>query len=154
MHIKFDASFQNDVNLSGADTVMNEILQPCLSQIGQPGHDIFGTPSNDTFYHAFAYDEIDASKHDLRLLRVLLDHGGGLVECELQSKKPLNAITGKYSALSYCAGDPTKIQLVLINGIRFRVFANLAHALAEVRYFWKSKYGTREFLLWVDQICM
>jgi hypothetical protein len=53
---------------SGADTVMNETLQPCPTQIRQPGHDVFGTPSNDTFYHAFAYNEIDASKHELRLL--------------------------------------------------------------------------------------
>ncbi|OAL51531.1 HET-domain-containing protein, partial [Pyrenochaeta sp. DS3sAY3a] len=86
--------------------------------------------------------------------RSLPDHCGGLVECVLQSKNPLSTIAGRYSALSYCAGNQTNTQIVLVNGIRFRVFANLAHALAEVRYFWKRVYGNRELFLWVDQICI
>lgn len=122
--------------------------------MGQPGHDIFSTPSNDDFYDAFAYDRMDAFKDEIRLLKVLPDHGGGSIECELQCNIPLSAIIGRYSALSYCAGDPTKTQSILVNGIRFQVFANLAHALAEARYFWKRVYGTRELLLWVDQICI
>lgn len=130
------------------------ILQTCPSLTGQPGHDIFSTPSNAVFYGAFEYDEMDAFKHEIRLLKLLPDHRKGLVECELQRKRPLSAITGRYFALSYCAGDPTKTQSILVNGIRFQVFANLAHALAQVRYFWTKMYGKRELLLWVDQICI
>ncbi len=120
----------------------------------QPGHDVFGTPRNDEFYDAHVYDKLDSSKREVRLLRVLPDHGAGLVECELLCKKPLQTIRGTYSALSYCAGVPNKTQLITVNGVKFRAFANLAHALAEARHFWKKLYGSKEFLLWVDQICI
>jgi hypothetical protein len=56
----------------------------------------------------------------------------------------------KYSALSYCAGDPKKIKETLINGTGFNIFANLGEALDEVRYFWKEHGGGKELLLWVD----
>jgi hypothetical protein len=134
--------------------MMNDRPRICPHLGEQPGHDIFSTPSNDDFYSAYAYDVLDPVKREIRLLKVLPDRGDGLIRCELQCKQLLSAITGKYSALSYCAGDPRKTQQVLVNDVKFQVFANLAHALAEARYFWKRMYGTRELLLWVDQLCI
>ncbi|CAG8982042.1 hypothetical protein HYALB_00013903 [Hymenoscyphus albidus] len=118
----------------------------------QPGHDIFGTPRNDAFCDAHVYDILDSSKRKVRLLRILPDHGAGLVDCEMLCKKPLKTIRGTYSALSYCAGVPNKTQWITVNGVKFRAFANLVQALAEARYFWKKMYGSKEFLLWVDQL--
>ncbi|RYO12259.1 hypothetical protein AA0111_g12607 [Alternaria arborescens] len=124
------------------------------SNVSQPGHDIFSTPDNDEFYAAYKYEQLDPSKQEIRLLRILPDCGDGTVKCELLTKAPLESVTKTYSALSYCAGDPKRTQCIIVNGRKFRAFANLAHALAEARFFWKKTYGTRELLLWVDQICI
>ncbi|KAJ6201933.1 heterokaryon incompatibility protein-domain-containing protein [Bipolaris maydis] len=124
------------------------------SNVSQPGHDIFSTPENDDFYAAYKYEQLDPSKQEIRLLRILPDRGDGIVKCELLTKTPLDSVKKTYSALSYCAGDPKRTQCIIVDGHKFRAFANLAHALAEARFFWKKTHGTRELLLWVDQICI
>lgn len=131
-------------------------LRVCTSagNVSQPGHDIFSTPENDEFYAAYRYEQLDPSKREIRLLRIIPDRGDGTVKCELLIKAPLDSSTKTYSALSYCAGDPKRTQCIVVNGRKFRAFANLAHALAEARFFWKKTHGTRELLLWVDQICI
>ena len=58
--------------------------------------------------------------------------------------------------MSYCAGDTKNTKPILVNGIICNVFANLNHALGEVRRFWKENYEglDKEMLLWTDQICI
>lgn len=115
---------------------------------------MFTTPKNNEFYATYKYGHLDPSKREIRLLKLFPDRGDGTVKCELLTEVPLDIATKMYSALSYCAGDPKRTQCIVVNGRKFRAFANLAHALAEARYFWEKTYGTKELLLWVDQICI
>ncbi|KAF3037154.1 hypothetical protein E8E11_005557 [Didymella keratinophila] len=135
---------------------MSTGLHVCTSagDVSQPGHDIFSTPENNEFYAAYNYEQLDPSKREIRLLRILPDRGDGTVRCDLLIKAPLDSATNTYSALSYCAGDPKRTRCIVVNGRKFRAFANLAHALAEARFFWKKTHGARELFLWVDQICI
>jgi hypothetical protein len=116
------------------------------------GHDIFCAPDNSSFYSTKPYSELDPIQQEIRLIKLLPDNGGGLIECTLLQKAPLLDREGQYTALSYCAGDPRNTDAILLNGTRFNVFANLSHALREVRRFWKSTYSDRDCLLWIDQI--
>ncbi|KAK0110875.1 hypothetical protein ONS96_002462 [Cadophora gregata f. sp. sojae] len=61
---------------------------------------------------------------------------------------------GKFTTLSYCAGDPKKTETIVVNGLEFNAFANLGHALRQIRHFWKEKHDTQELLLWTDQVCI
>lgn len=78
-------------------------------------------------------------------------NSSGLNECRLLRRVALAEAHRKYSALSYCAGDPKQF---LLNGRKFNVFANLGRAIMEARQFWIKMFGTRECVLWVDQICI
>jgi hypothetical protein len=118
------------------------------------GDDIFHTPANDHFYSKTHYNKLNAQGKEIRLLKVLPDNGSSAIEYELVQGVLLADVQGQYSALSYCAGDARKTGTILVNGIRCNVFANLAHALVECRHFWRQKFKDREFLLWVDQICI
>lgn len=119
-----------------------------------PGLDIFYTPDNENFYERGPYMKLDPIQHEIRLLKLLPDTGQELMACELLEKAPLSDLRGKYTALSYCAGDPKRTQTILVNGVLFEVFANLGHALFEARKFWSKSFPGREFFLWVDQICI
>jgi len=63
-------------------------------------------------------------------------------------------LLGKYTTLSYCAGDPKETEIITVNGIHFNAFANLGHALRQARHFWRNKFDGQELLLWADQICI
>ncbi|KAF5000430.1 hypothetical protein FGRMN_1761 [Fusarium graminum] len=106
-----------------------------------PGHDIFCTPENNEFLSKFTYDDLDNTGREIRLLKILPDSGSGFVECELLPSVKLASMWKQYRALSYCAGDAHNTIIILVNGTRCNVFANLHHALMEL-------------LLWVDQICI
>jgi hypothetical protein len=68
---------------------------------------------------------------------------------------PLPSVSGTFTALSYCAGDPRNATRILVNGQHFNVFANLAVALEECHTYWGKKWMTPgEQLLWVDQVCI
>ncbi|KAI9710555.1 MAG: hypothetical protein M1820_002691 [Bogoriella megaspora] len=114
----------------------------------------FCTIKNTNFYSTSAYSDLDASKHEIRLLKILPDSGSGPVECELLPKRRLADVEEKYTALSYVAGDPKNIEVILVDGVRCNVFANLDYALREARNFWSQNHKDEEFLLWVDQICI
>ncbi|KAK3326178.1 heterokaryon incompatibility protein-domain-containing protein [Apodospora peruviana] len=67
----------------------------------------------------------------------------------------------RYAAISYCAGNPAHTRTILVNGVPFHVFANLAHALDITRDFWAKRPSSsfpgenkKECLLWADQICI
>lgn len=119
-----------------------------------PGHNIFSTPENTEFYSSNPYTVFNKSQQEIRLLKVWPDDKYGFINCELLPNSRLVEVRGAYNALSYCAGDSRKTDVVLINGVKCNVFANLKHALVEVRLFWRKKFKDREFLLWVDQLCI
>ncbi|KAF5010878.1 hypothetical protein FDECE_2985 [Fusarium decemcellulare] len=119
-----------------------------------PGHDIFCTPENSEFYSHMLYNDLDPTRREIRLLKILPDSGSGLIESELLPKAPVTDLKGQYFALSYCAGDVRQTDVVLVNGLKFNVFANLKHALTVAQRFRKKQIGDDDFLLWVDQICI
>ncbi|KAJ4267158.1 hypothetical protein NW762_003258 [Fusarium torreyae] len=119
-----------------------------------PGHDIFCTPENSDFLSKVPYRELDATKREIRLLKILPDSGSGFVECELLPSVRLADVRKQYLALSYCAGDARNTKTIIVNGARCNVFANLHHALRAVRRYWKKHADQQDFLLWVDQLCI
>jgi len=118
----------------------------------QPGHDIFCTPNNDAFHASSLYSELDVAQQEVRLVKLWPGTGDDVIECTLLPGAPLLDLKGRYTAPSYCAGSAKNTEPIVLNGTAFNVFANLAHALREVRQFWSTTYGDRECLLWVDQI--
>ncbi|KAH6952975.1 heterokaryon incompatibility protein-domain-containing protein [Fusarium avenaceum] len=119
-----------------------------------PGHDIFCTPENSEFLSKVPYQDLDATRREIRLLKILPDSGSGFIECELLPSISLHRVYKQYRALSYCAGDARNTKPVVVNGARCSVFANLHHALTVVRHHWKTQRHEKELLLWVDQICI
>ncbi|KAF4470931.1 Heterokaryon incompatibility 6 OR allele [Fusarium albosuccineum] len=119
-----------------------------------PGHDIFCTPENSEFYSHMLYNDLDPTRREIRLLKILPDSGSGLIEGELLPKAPVTDLKGQYFALSYCAGDVRQTDAILVNGLKFNVFANLKHALTAAQRFRNKEIGDDDFLLWVDQICI
>ncbi|KAF2819629.1 hypothetical protein CC86DRAFT_460395 [Ophiobolus disseminans] len=53
----------------------------------------------------------------------------------------------KFTTVSYCAGDPKKTEVVVVNGLPFNAFGNLGHALRQARHYWKKIHGDEESLL-------
>jgi hypothetical protein len=115
------------------------------------------TLENTEYYSKVQYHELDPEKQEIRLLRVLPrkeDVDEELVECELFQNIPLEEIRRDFTALSYCAGSPHNTRSVLVNGVSCNVFDHLHVALIECRHIWKQEFGTKEFLLWTDQLCI
>ncbi|KAJ3459578.1 hypothetical protein MRS44_015651 [Fusarium solani] len=90
-----------------------------------PTQGIFATPENDAFYKLYSYSNLDSTQQDIRLIHVFKDE--------------------------HC--NPSKTKPILLQGIKFNVFANLNHALENTLAAWKSNYGGK-CILWVDQICI
>ncbi|KAI5464955.1 heterokaryon incompatibility protein-domain-containing protein [Mariannaea sp. PMI_226] len=129
-----------------------EVSPPSQAEKDLPGHDIFLTPENRHFHSKISYRRLDASKQEIRLIKVLPDNGSGIIRCEMLHNIQLADVKGQYFSLSYCAGDPHNTDTILVDGIRCNVFANLRHALEAARHFWESRDG--DFLLWADQVCI
>lgn len=119
-----------------------------------PRHNVFATLENADFYSTKPYTALNESQQEIRLTKVLPDDKHGFINCELLRNNPLAEVRGAHNALSYCAGDLRKTDVVLINGVKCNVFANLKHALVEARRFWRENSKEREVLLWVDQLCI
>ncbi|KAI4632675.1 hypothetical protein J4E80_000032 [Alternaria sp. BMP 0032] len=125
---------------------------PLQSDGLQPGHDIFCTPNNDSFHASSLYSELDVAQQEIRLVKLWPGSGDDAIDCTLLPGARVRDLEGQYTAPSYCAGSAKNTEPIVLNGTTFNVFANLAHALREVRQFWSTTYGDRECLLWVDQI--
>jgi hypothetical protein len=110
-----------------------------------PEAGIFFTPENEAFYSHRKYKWLDPRKRDIRLLRVhpkrlrlrevcsvsprwldrvsdvaqTLERSDGTeasyICCELEDEVPLESASGKYTALSYCAGRATDTARIIIN---------------------------------------
>ena len=137
-------------------------------------HDSFYTPANGRFYLARPYTELNQRLKEFRLLRVHprkacwqhyrthpswdashasgVDKDQGLLACEIE-KTSLTRVGDNYITLSYCAGDPHKTGMILVDGIPFNAFANLEHAINRLSIHWTSTHPDGEpLLLWADQI--
>jgi Heterokaryon incompatibility protein (HET) len=120
-----------------------------------PAYDNFYSPENRIFYAQSPYNTLDASQRHIRLLKFLPSDVNGLMSFALINNIPLASVKPGYTALSYCAGDPRKTETLCVNGIEFNAFANLGHALKEVKGYWeKNGRNVTQELLWVDQICI
>ncbi|KAH7370417.1 heterokaryon incompatibility protein-domain-containing protein [Rhexocercosporidium sp. MPI-PUGE-AT-0058] len=65
----------------------------------------------------------------------------------------LDSISGKYAALSYCAGKATETARIIIDGFWFNAFANLEHALDALRTNFDTTSASQN-VLWTDQVCI
>jgi hypothetical protein len=136
--------------------------------------DNFYTPANEQFYNAKPYTKLNQELKEIRLLRVSpkrslvqqyklrpnwnISHAGNLakgetlIACEIE-KTSLTRIADNFVTLSYCAGDPKKTAVILVDGIPFNAFANLEHAIDRVITHWMQRHPDGEpLLLWADQI--
>jgi hypothetical protein len=121
-------------------------------------YDSFYSPQNHTFYNSFEYAILKPSDLHIRLLRIYPheanEDDNATIKCDLIDDVSLEEYTGKFTTISYCAGDPKNTETVLVNGVQFNAFANLGHALRQARHFWKTHHAGRQLLLWADQICI
>jgi hypothetical protein len=128
------------------------------SEEPETSYDNFYSPYNRIFYDYFRYATLNRSDHRIRLLRIhpheANEDDNATVKCDLIENVSLGDFSGQFTTLSYCAGDPNKTELVLVNGFHFNAFANLGHALRQARHFWNTHHADREFLLWADQVCI
>ncbi|KAK4170802.1 putative heterokaryon incompatibility protein [Triangularia setosa] len=115
---------------------------------------IFPTPANDELTLHSIYRELNQACQEIRLLRLHLDDHNGFIQCGLLAAATLSTIKGQYTAISYCAGDPRRTKAILVNGIQFNVFENLAHVLDMTRDFWRRTFPGKECIIWADQICI
>jgi hypothetical protein len=77
-----------------------------------------------------------------------------LIACELVDKVALSRIDGSYCTLSYCAGNLTETAIILVDGLPFKAFANLEHAIGHALECWTARNSGKELLLWADQVCI
>lgn len=102
--------------------------------------------------------DLDPESDNIRLLRIKPPDPENieraLIECDLLDGVSLASHRGKYTTISYSAGDPHDIEIITVNGYSFNAFANLGHALRQARHFWKDRFDEQELLLWADQICI
>ena len=112
--------------------------------------DNFYTPKNEAFYRDFKYLPLDASRQEIRLLRI---DGRGKGNHELISNVSLHRAP-IYSALSYYSGDQASTAAITVEGLEFNAFANLATAIRQAQRFWQKQFPDRELILWTDQVCI
>ncbi|KAL2068269.1 hypothetical protein VTL71DRAFT_16367 [Oculimacula yallundae] len=75
--------------------------------------------------------------------------------CELHDKVLLTTMSGKYAALSYCAGSSKETIKIMIDGMWFNAFANLEHSLESFREHSQQARGSEtKMLIWTDQVCI
>jgi hypothetical protein len=122
---KFNASRVYDE--PDCKAVRNEIEGQAKSSIA-PVYDNFYSPQNQTFYAQSPYEYLDATEHQIRLLKPLPLGNDGIPSFTLLDNCPLDSVRSCYTALSYCAGDPKQTEAINVNGAKFNAFANLSYA--------------------------
>jgi hypothetical protein len=123
--------------------MVDEPALPLPSDGLQPGYDIFCTLHNDALHATTLCSKLDAAQQEIRLVKLWPGTGDDVIECTLLAEAPLLNLKAQYTAPSYCAGSATNTEPIVLNGTPFNVFANLAHALKEVRHFRRATYGDR-----------
>jgi hypothetical protein len=96
---------------------------------------------------------LDTSKPEIRLLEIVEDKY--VVSCKLHTvifSKQL-----RFAALSYVWGSTAERVNINIDGVEVPVSKSLAHALKEVRGYWRYEFPDRDqskFRIWVDAVCI
>jgi hypothetical protein len=124
-----------------------------LSDYGATNMDNFYSPVNYDFYARQPYQPFE-SKKSIRLLKVTKDAATGHRTYSLTNEISLAEARDTYTAISYCAGDPKNTQQLIVNGLLFNAFANLAQAIEETCHYRECEYGDTDTVLWADQICI
>jgi len=110
----------------------------------------FWTPENSKFYKEFRYIHLDQSSHEIRLLKI---NANGIAKHSLISNVSLE-YAPRYTALSYCAGDPNKTRTIEVDGQSFAAFKTLNEAIDNAVRFWADRFPGNILYLWADQICI
>ncbi|KAK5124827.1 hypothetical protein LTR85_001540 [Meristemomyces frigidus] len=108
----------------------------------------FFSPQNVAFYASAVYTSLDHKRQEIRLLEVLPGSKLDQLHCNLAAPIPLEDASGRYEAVSYCAGNPKDTVCVTVNGLDFNIFASLNQALHRLRR------GKKTRVLWIDQVCI
>lgn len=91
------------------------------------------------------YTTLDIESYQIRLLRILPGPPGSVIRSELQRHALFNV--PRYAALSYCWGDETDRQTILINNVPINITTTLEEALQHLR-------TMNVELVWADAICI
>ncbi|KAI1035565.1 hypothetical protein LB504_005987 [Fusarium proliferatum] len=96
---------------------------------------------------------LDTSKPEIRLLEVVEDKDA--VSCKLHTVTFSKQL--RFAALSYVWGSAPDRVNINIDGVEVPVSKSLAHALKEVRGYWRYEFPDRDqskFRIWVDAVCI
>ncbi len=121
----------------------------------------FFSPDNKEIIQAGLYHDLNPTKREVRLLR-LLPTSSAEVEFELIQPAGLNEYRGSFYAVSYCAGYHHMWDTVKVNNMVFNVFHGLKEALINISKWYHSAHKSEpraqsrppSLTLWVDQICI
>lgn len=114
--------------------------------------DNFFSPINHRFYVQQPYQDLK-SRSSIRLLKISRKPSTGRRIYTLTNEVPLSEARDTYTAISYCAGDPTDTRELCVNGIKFNAFASLARAIDNTCHY-RTECGDEDIMLWTDQICI
>jgi hypothetical protein len=118
----------------------------------QPTTDNFYSPANFAFYEKYPYQPLPSVPYHIRVLNVTRDVENKTFHCELTEGIPLREITGIFTAVSYCAGDPKNTRELMVDGLSFNAFANLVQAIEETcNYLLDHETQGDKVSLWADQ---
>ncbi|KAH7253767.1 uncharacterized protein BKA55DRAFT_593422 [Fusarium redolens] len=133
----------------------NKVLEDTSTRDLPPSQEIFATPANEHFLKQYSYHDLNHLQHEIRLVHVFRKPGSDLIHCNFLPPQKLTDISGKYHTISYCAGSAKDTKPILLQGIKFNIFANLYCALRETLTYWSTtNYPQDDCILWIDQICI
>lgn len=101
------------------------------------------------------YAPLDRERSEIRLLEVVQSFEPDIVACRLHTVSLLDK--PEYVSLSYCWGDSTITDEIILHGTRVSVTRNLAQALRHVKRHWQDIFVGRdehECRLWADAVCI
>lgn len=112
---------------------------------------------NNTFKNASAapvssshkYRPLDLSTDEIRLLTLHPGSDGDEISCILSHHNLTDNI--EYEALSYTWGDNASLHTIILDGLPFRVTANLKIALHHLRH---TDDVRKNRVLWIDALCI
>jgi hypothetical protein len=106
------------------------------------------TPANPGFPYTSVYTSLrPQGATAFRVVRLLPGSGHDALKCELIPSN-LGPKAPRYEALSYCAGDPSECESIVLNGHEFKTFRSTFEVMCRLRHAKTFRY------LWIDQICI
>ena len=91
------------------------------------------------------YTPLDIENYEIRILTILPGPPTLVLRCTLEKTSLITP--SKYTALSYCWGDPTVTENIIIGDVDTPVTVNLADALRQLRAMGVDR-------IWVDALCI